>query len=138
MICHASNKIINIRVSGTKCTWLYQWCLWCHNESLNVFSLFYLYILYLFGQFFTRETITSFRWTTLMHPPYLREPSDYHLFVSMKERLRCKHYTSYNKVKTAVMKWLKEQSTEFYKSEIHTIIWRWKITIEINSDDVKK
>ena len=55
----------------------------------------------------TRETIISFEWTTLPHPPY---SPDYHLFSLMKEGLKGKHYVSDEEVKTAVIKWLKEQS----------------------------
>ena len=40
----------------------------------------------------------------------------------MKEGLKSKHYVIDEKVKTAVMKWLKEQSTEFYKVGIHALI----------------
>ena len=60
----------------------------------------------------TREIITSFRWTTLPHPPYSSDlaPSDYHLFGLTKEGLRAK-YADGEEAKTAVMKWLKEQST---------------------------
>ena len=41
----------------------------------------------------------------------------------MKEGLRGKHYASNEEIKTAVMKKLKEQSTEFYEAAIHTLIW---------------
>ena len=63
-------------------------------------------------------------------------PSNNHLFRSMKEGFRGKYYASDVEVKTAVMKWLKEQSTEFNEAEIHALIWRWNI--ERNGDDVKK
>ena len=52
-------------------------------------------------------------------------PLDYHLFGSMKEGLRSKHYASDGEVKTAVMKWFKEQSTEVYEAELHALIRRW-------------
>ena len=60
----------------------------------------------------TRETIASFGWTTLLHPPYSPDlvPSDYHLFILMKKGLRGLHYVSDEEVKTAVMKWLKDAS----------------------------
>ena len=48
--------------------------------------------------------------------------SDYHQFSPMKEGLKDKHYASNKEVKTAVMKWLKEQSKEFYKAGIHALI----------------
>ena len=51
-------------------------------------------------------------------------PSHNHLFSSMKEGLRGKRYVSDEEVKSAVMKWLKEQSAEFYKAGIHTLIQR--------------
>ena len=48
------------------------------------------------------------------------------------------HFASDEEVKTAVMKWLKEQSTEFYKTEIHALIRRENIAIMRNSDYVEK
>ena len=51
-------------------------------------------------------------------------PSDYHLFSPMKEGLRGKHHAGDEEVKTAVMKWLKEYSTEFYEAGIHALIRR--------------
>ena len=36
----------------------------------------------------------------------------------MKKGLRGKHYASNGEVKTTVMKWLQEQSTEFYEASI--------------------
>ena len=50
----------------------------------------------------------------------------------MKVCFRGKYYASDKEVKTAVMKLLKEQSIEFYKTRIHTFIRRWNITIEKN------
>ena len=46
---------------------------------------------------------------------------DNHLSSPMKEGFRGKHYACNEEVKTAVMKWLKEQSTEFYEAEIHAL-----------------
>ena len=90
--------------------------------------------------FRTRETITSFWLTTLPHPPYSPDfaPSDYHLFSPIKEGLRGKHYTIDEEVKTAVMKWLKEQWTEFYEADVHALIRRWNIVCERNGDYVEK
>ena len=56
----------------------------------------------------------------------------------MKEGLRGKHYASDEEVKITVTRWLREQSTEFYKAGIYTLIWRWNIAIEKNSDYVEK
>ena len=77
------------------------------------------------------ETIASFGRITLLHPPYSPDlvPSNYHLFDPMKEVLRGKHYTSDEEVKTAVMKYLKEHSTEFYEDGIHALIRKWKLLL---------
>ena len=48
----------------------------------------------------------------------------------MKEGLRGKHYSSVEEVKSAVKKWLKEQSTEFYGAGINALIRRSNIVIE--------
>ena len=56
----------------------------------------------------------------------------------MKEGLRGKHYAYDEEVKTAVMKWLREQSTEFYEAGIHALIWRWNSATERNGDYVEK
>ena len=88
----------------------------------------------------TRKTVTSFKWTTLPHPPYSPDlaPSDYHLFNPVKEGLRNKHYACDKEVKTAVMKLLKERSTEFHEAGVHALIWRLNIAIERKSDNVEK
>ena len=43
-------------------------------------------------------------------------PSDNHLFGPMRKALRRNHYAYDEEVKTAVIKWLKEQSKEFYEA----------------------
>ena len=69
----------------------------------------------------TRETIASFMRITLPHPTYSPDlvTSDYHLFSSMKEGSRGKHYAIDKEVKTAVIKWLKEQSKEGWDTCSH-------------------
>ena len=56
----------------------------------------------------------------------------------MKESLRGKQYANDEEVKTAVMKWLKEPSKEFYEAVIHAFIRKWNIAIERNGDYVEK
>ena len=88
----------------------------------------------------TRERITLIGWTTLLHSPYSPDLvlSDCFLFGPMKEGLKGKHCASDEEVKTAVMKWFKEQSTKFYVAGIHVLIRRWSIAIERNCDYVEK
>ena len=49
----------------------------------------------------TREVISSFGWTTILHPPYSPDlaPSDFHLFGPFKESLRGRHFSSDEEVK---------------------------------------
>ena len=66
-------------------------------------------------------------------------PSDNHLFdPPMKEGFRGKHYASDEEVKTAVKKWLEEQSPECCEAGIHALIRRWNIAIERNGDYIEK
>ena len=61
--------------------------------------------------------------------------SDYFLFGPMKESLTDKYYVGDEEVKTTVIKWLKKQSTEFYKAEIHALFRGWNIATERNGDN---
>ena len=56
----------------------------------------------------------------------------------MKEGFRGKHYASDEEVKTAVKKWLEEQSPECCEAGIHALIRRWNIAIERNGDYIEK
>ena len=55
-----------------------------------------------------------------------------------KESLKEKYCASDEKVKSAEMKWIKEQSTEFYKADIHAFMRTWNIATERNGDHVEK
>ena len=56
----------------------------------------------------------------------------------MEEVLRGKQYASVKKVKTAAMKWLKVQSTEFYEAGRYALIQRWNINIQSTGDYAEK
>ena len=88
----------------------------------------------------TRETIHSFKLTTISYLPYSPDlvPSVYHLFGPIKDGLKGKNYASSEEEKTAVMKCLKQQSTKFYEAGIHTLIRKWNIAIGRNVDYVEK
>ena len=65
----------------------------------------------------TRETITSFRWTTLPHPPYSPYllPSDYHLFCPIKKGFK----------KQTLCQWLGSESSgdEVAERRVNKILW---------------
>ena len=83
----------------------------------------------------THEAISSFGWTTISHPPYLPDlaPSDFHLFIPLKESWKGRHFSSDEEVKAAVRKLLKMQPVEFYKEYVHSLKGRkkWFIKQEI-------
>ena len=56
----------------------------------------------------------------------------------MKVGLRGKHYSCDEKMKSVLNKWLKEPSTEFYRTVIHALILRWNIAIKRNGYYVEK
>ena len=61
------------------------------------------------------EIISSFGWTTILHPPYSPDlaPSNFHLFGPLKESLRGQHFSTDEEVKTALRKCFKMQPVEF-------------------------
>ena len=59
-------------------------------------------------------------------------PSGYRLFGPMKDGVRGRHYSSDKEVKTAQMKWLKEQLSKFHKAGINILIRVWNIAIQRN------
>ena len=88
----------------------------------------------------TREVISSFGWTTISHSPYSPDlaPSDFHLFGPLKESLRGRHFSSDEEVKTAVRKWLKTQTVEFYNEGIYTLVKRWEKAVWKAGDYIEK
>ena len=88
----------------------------------------------------TRETIASFGWSTLPHPPYSLDlaPSDFHLCGPMKEAMRGHHFDNDEEVKNNVKRWLKDQPVQFYQVGLHALTKRWTVAIQRNSDYVEK
>jgi histone-lysine N-methyltransferase SETMAR len=60
----------------------------------------------------TQERIQELQWELLEHPLYRPDlaSSDFHLFGPLKYHLGGKRFTDYEKVKTEVRKWLRQQS----------------------------
>ena len=90
--------------------------------------------------FKTPEVISSFAWITISLTPYLPDlaPSDFNLFGTSKESLRRLHFSSDEEIKTAVRKWLKMQSVEFYNIGICALIKRWEKKVQKAGDYIEK
>ena len=87
----------------------------------------------------TSEVIGSFAWTRILHPLYLSDvaPSDFHLFEPLKETLKWRHFSSDEKAKAAVRKWLKTQPIEFYNKRICAFV-RWKKAVRKAGNYIEK
>jgi len=85
------------------------------------------------------QLFQHFRWTILEHLPYSPDlaPSDFHLFPALKDHLSGHKFAS-DDVKTAVMRWLKSQGTEFYKAGINKLVPQLDKCVNLDGDCVVK
>jgi histone-lysine N-methyltransferase SETMAR len=72
-----------------------------------------------------------------MYSPGLA-PSDFHLFPALKNHLSGHKFASDDGVKTAVMRWLKSQGTEFYKAGINKLVPQLDKCLNLGGDYVVK
>jgi transposase len=80
--------------------------------------------------------VAQFGWTVLPQPPYNPElaPSDFHLFVLMKDGLRGQHFPHNDAIITAVRKWVASASADFYKRIMQALVHRWRKCIGNGGD----
>ncbi len=82
----------------------------------------------------TRQTLEKFRWEVLPHPAYSPDlaPSDYHLFRSLSDHLRGKHFDE----PAALEKWIEDffnqKSSDFYRNGIMDLERRWGFVVDNN------
>jgi histone-lysine N-methyltransferase SETMAR len=76
----------------------------------------------------TQEAITKLGWAVLCHPPYNPDLalSDFHLFETLKGTIRGKKFGSNDEVMEEEKKWLRVQDSNWYKTEIHALVSRWR------------
>ena len=88
----------------------------------------------------TKETVQNFKWETFDHPPYSPDlaPSDYHLFLHLKNWLASQRFDDFDALKTAVQHWLKSQAEEFYADGLKKLVPRYQKCLERNGDYVEK
>jgi histone-lysine N-methyltransferase SETMAR len=87
-----------------------------------------------------QELLQCFRWTVLKHLAYSPDlaPSDFHLFPAVKDHLAGHKVSSDDDVKTAIMRWLKLQGTEFYEAGIDKLVPRMDKCLNLGGDYVEK
>ena len=88
----------------------------------------------------TRDTLASFGWTVLPHPPYSPDlaPSDFHLFGKLKEPLRGIHLKSLREVQDAVEDWRAKTTPEFYTAGVQSLFKRCQKCIQLNGGYIEK
>ncbi|KAL6418228.1 hypothetical protein ACFW04_012254 [Cataglyphis niger] len=81
-----------------------------------------------------RQKLLQFDWDVLPHPPYSPDlaPSDYYLFLSLKNSLRGKSFKSISEIKTHLDEYFASKPQQFWKEGIMRLPERWKKVIEQN------
>jgi histone-lysine N-methyltransferase SETMAR len=84
----------------------------------------------------TRQKIEELGWELLPHPPYSPDlaPSDFHLFRSLSNFLREKHYDDLQHLKSDIDTFFSSQSEEFYRHGIFQLPKRWGAIIDSNGE----
>jgi len=74
----------------------------------------------------TTAPLEKFKWDILDHPPYSPDlaPSDFHLFLHLKNHLAGKKFDDDDEVQEEVMTWFKRQAADFYDSAIQKLVPR--------------
>ena len=83
----------------------------------------------------TTETLRSFKWEVLQHPPYSPDqtPSDFHLFGPLKER-----FPDDDAVERAVCAWFRQHTQELYGAGCQGFVKRWDKCLNLYGDCVEK
>jgi len=76
----------------------------------------------------TRDKLLQFGWDVLPHPAYSPDlaPSDYHLFLSLKNSLAGKTFDSLTDVKNYLDHFFSSRPAEFWASGIMSLPGRWR------------
>ncbi|KOX74680.1 Histone-lysine N-methyltransferase SETMAR [Melipona quadrifasciata] len=81
-----------------------------------------------------QQKLLQFDWDVLPHPPYSPDlaPSDYYLFLSLKNSLRGESLKSIGEIKTHLDEYFTSKVKQFWKEGIMRLPERWKKVIEQN------
>jgi histone-lysine N-methyltransferase SETMAR len=72
----------------------------------------------------TTAALRSYKREVLQHPPYSPDlaPSDFHLFVPLKQHLLGEHFPDDDTVERAVCAWFRQQPQEFYTASFQGLV----------------
>ena len=87
----------------------------------------------------TQKKLAYLGFLCLDHPPYSPglAPSDYHLFLGLKKKLKGRHFSSDAQVIAAVETWLDGQTSNFFFSGLQKLEQRAKEFIELRGEYVE-
>ncbi|GBL85047.1 hypothetical protein AVEN_221285-1 [Araneus ventricosus] len=88
----------------------------------------------------TQELLDQFGWKFFYLPPYIPDlaPSDFHLFLKLKEFLGGKRFGSDEELENAVTTWLNELAAEEYDMGILKLVEIYDKCLNIGGDYVEK
>jgi histone-lysine N-methyltransferase SETMAR len=84
----------------------------------------------------TQQKIEQLGWEVLPHPPWSPDlaPSDYHLFLSLRNYLCNKHYEDFDELKSDLTAFFESKPGSFYRRGIELLPERWSKVVENNGD----
>lgn len=84
----------------------------------------------------TLEKLKSLEWEILPHPPYSPDisPSDYHLFLSLDNHLRNRHFRNRDAIEKELDSFFSSKNKEFYKKGIYKLPSRWEKVVECDGN----
>ena len=88
----------------------------------------------------TQDALAQLKLPALPHPAYSPDlaPSDYFLFLQLKNRLKGNHYDRDEEVVAAIRQLCREQSSEFFADGIRQLVRRWQLCVDRDGDYVEK
>lgn len=88
----------------------------------------------------TRIFIESLKWEIFDHPPYSPDlaPSDYHLFLLLKNYLAGKRFSDQEELEKTVNDWFKNLAAEEYNMGIEKLVSRMDKCLNLGGDYVEK
>ena len=80
----------------------------------------------------TLAKIAQLNWEIMLHPPYSQGlyPTDFHLFLSLENRMKNRTFNIKDDLKTEVQNFFKSRTKDFYKNGITKLLNRWEKAIE--------
>ncbi len=84
----------------------------------------------------TQQKIKQLGWEILSHPSWSPDlaPSDYHLFLSVRNYLCNKHYEDFDELNSDLIAFFKSKPDSFYRRGIELLPERWAKVVENNGD----